>query len=411
MRRLIKNLLTQSNAFSKRLQSWSVFIYGTTLVLVALIFLFQLQGGGRLPGYSLEELGLNETLSTLPHILENFLYYPYYFIAYIVNLFVDNPPLAGRLTSVLFGLSSCLLLVFLLKRRFGVFITTAGVLLFAANSWFLHLARTATPEGSLITAALLLLMTWLLFLDKPQNKYCKVFFVLAVVIAWFMPLLPTLMVIFIFFVLTQIQLVKRYCSRPWQMVFVFVLAGLGSLTTLAYQAAPSSIHFLLGLPEQFQPGLFLQNLLSTLQALVWQAPYNPNYWLARLPFLDIFLGAMLLLGVYALYKNSQKAWRWSGLCFAVVLLLAATLNHGIKTSGFLLFLLAAFFTALTGLNYLFDYWKRVFPINPIARTINIVLVTVLISTSFYYQVTKYFVAWSNHPETREIYSNKNVNSD
>lgn len=411
MRLLIKNLLVQSKTFTKNLRPWHGLIYVASLSIIVFLFSFQLGGSGLLPGYSQQELAISQIIESLSSIFENFLYWPYYLIAYTIDIFVGDPALSGRIASVLFGLISCWLFIILLRHRLGIFMTTVGVLFLATNSWLLQAARVAQPDGSTMAIGLALVTSVYLITKDPSRISWRILFLITVLLACATPLLPWLVIIIFALGILQWRKWQLYWSTRWQVAFYSVLGVSLLLIFFDSQNNSSNWQVLFGIPLEFDFGNSLSNFWQTCKALVWQAPYRPAHWLAQLPFLDILLAAMLPLGVYALHQIKHQSAKRILVALLLGLLVILGLNQGLATAGSILLLLAVLIIALLGLNFLFSQWRKTFPINPLARMLNIIAIALLISMSLFYHGRRYFVAWVNHPETREIYSHKSVNSD
>lgn len=402
----IKNFFTQSPAFGRNFQRWLPLIYAAWLVAVGLVFSFQLGSGELLPGHGPSEAEVLAVTESAPSLLENFLYWPYYAAVYLVRLVVEDGVLAARLVSLCLGLASAGCFLFLLRRKFGVFVSLTGASLLACNSWILSLARSGTAEISLLAGFLLLAACLVLIKKHPQNLYPKAAALILAAAGWFLPLVPWLLTAGFFYLVANRKKIPGF-QPVLQIAAGLTFAVLVAFSLAALSKTPSDILLGWGIPDSLlNPWEFLQNLGQTLNALVWQAPHNPELWLGQLPFLDIFLVALLPFGIYA-YRQEIKQRRWRRLWLLPAgLLLIAGLNQGIETAGLFLLLLLAVWTAAAGLDQLLTHWKTIFPTNPLAKTLGILTFLILINFSLFYQIKRYFVAWSNQPQTQEIYNLK-----
>jgi hypothetical protein len=57
-----------------------------------------------------------------------------------------------------------------------------------------------------------------------------------------------------------------------------------------------------------------------------------------------------------------------------------------------------------GIGFMLQQWFRVFPRNPIARTLGASLITIAVISSSGYNLTHYFIAWAKAPETQSTFS-------
>jgi uncharacterized membrane protein (DUF485 family) len=60
----------------------------------------------------------------------------------------------------------------------------------------------------------------------------------------------------------------------------------------------------------------------------------------------------------------------------------------------------------TGIAYMLHDWFKVFPNNPIARSVGIGVIAVAILLTSVYQTRSYFVAWRYSTETRQAFTAK-----
>ena len=403
LKRLIGGNLTHAKVFG----AWLWAVYALYFAIIGALLTFQIGSGQLLPGYSPAELAAAEISSSWPHLLENFVYWPYYAAAYILGLGINDGLLAGRLASTLFALTAVGAFLWLMRHKFGVLVSLAGTSLFALNSWFLQLGRSGTPEISNLALGLILVACLFAIPTSSgrNGRLLKLAALAAAFLAWSTPLLPWLIIAIIGHFFYRHWLTKRYLSRRLRLTLVVFLGGLGIWTAVALAGDQGMASALTGLPEQPPaPAGAATNLLQSLQGLVWRAADNPGRWLANFPLLDVFAAALVPFSLYSLARHRRRAtFKYSLLVFAGLLAVAA-LNDGLSSAGLMLILPLLAAAAAAGLHELLEAWRRVFPQNPLARIISLSLVLVLVSMSVFYQGKRYFVAWANHPETRQIYS-------
>jgi hypothetical protein len=63
----------------------------------------------------------------------------------------------------------------------------------------------------------------------------------------------------------------------------------------------------------------------------------------------------------------------------------------------------AYLVVGTGLTYFLRRWLLVFPRNPIARSIGIGLVCLVVVVASVYHITSYFIAWRYSPATTAVF--------
>ena len=62
-----------------------------------------------------------------------------------------------------------------------------------------------------------------------------------------------------------------------------------------------------------------------------------------------------------------------------------------------------FLIAAGGVALMLQQWFTVFPYNPFARTVGLVLLLFALGTTSFYSLNQYFVAWPHTPETKQTF--------
>ena len=398
---LVKELFSQRKQLSRLL---APVLYGAWFTILSLILFKSIGVGQLLPGYSSAEKEVLEITSQFPHIVDNFLYYPYYFLVYLSRFLIEDGIFAARLVSVLaiMGSSGCLL--FLIRHKFGVLMSLIGVSIFTLNAWIVQIARTGTPEALALFFALGLLALIILTREHIQSSYLKALCLVGACLNWFMPLIPWFLAGVLTYLLYNQTNFKRLFSFRFRFSIITLAVVLSSLMVLSFQDNPSHILTIWGMPDQFSNiGQIFKNLFTTIQSIFWQAPINPENWLTNLPFLSIFTASFIPFGIYASRKKLSKASRHIFIFFLAILLLIASINNGIQTIGLEILLVLIMLIVIAGINEFLTHWKKVFPLNPLAKFIGVIVIIGLLNLSIFYQLRKYFVAWANHSQTQQIY--------
>jgi hypothetical protein len=165
---------------------------------------------------------------------------------------------------------------------------------------------------------------------------------------------------------------------------------------------PSIAWSVAGLPSHFvgvsQIG---HNLIRIPVRLFIRGPLDPVQWLGRLPILDIFADAMLVLGAYSFWQH-RKLYR-SKLLFGGLIVSTALITVGGPVTitvlmPFIYILIAA------GILYMLEAWQKVFPHNPVARSFGVGILVIAVALSCNFQLRSYFVAWQNSPTTKAVFN-------
>lgn len=104
------------------------------------------------------------------------------------------------------------------------------------------------------------------------------------------------------------------------------------------------------------------------------------------------MSVMLILGIYA-YRAGYYPTREKLAFGATVLALIAIIIGNVATIALVIPII--FILIANGISYMLQSWFTVFPRNPVARSIGIILLIIVILMSCYYQLQRYFIAWPN----------------
>ncbi|HET8991757.1 MAG TPA: hypothetical protein VFN31_01850, partial [Candidatus Saccharimonadales bacterium] len=106
--------------------------------------------------------------------------------------------------------------------------------------------------------------------------------------------------------------------------------------------------------------------------------------------------AMLILGAYTYAKHRHNSR--TQLLFGVLVLSIILVGLNGSVSFSLLIPTAYLFIAM-GISFLIHSWRKVFPLNPVAKWLSITIITVAVLLSAVYNLSSYFIAWPHNPTT------------
>ena len=333
------------------------------------------------------ELVTETAVTGRPSLTGNFLYWPYYFLVWLLTPFSGGWLAAARLTSAVWGWLAVVSLMVILRRWSNSSLAIGGGVLLASNSWFLNLAKVGSPEIMLVAVPLISGAVMIRFWDRWHRVRAWLSLVGVFLLGWFLPVWP-------WFILA---LLLWRLSRPipnWRLRLglagALLALAAGSLWALTQNLG--LIHDWSGVPAP-PPSLvdWLANLGRVGQSLVWQAPLQPDYWLAGLPLVDILGVVLLTFGAGALWRAANRRLRLLSLAGLGGWAALVALSGGSASPGFFLGLGAVFIVTGVGLVELWAIWQRVFPINPIARLLGFSVLLSLVGLSAFYQGYKYWV--------------------
>jgi hypothetical protein len=329
---------------------------------------------------------------------------PFLLPAYLVGKLIGNMLLGARVISFAYCLLSALCIFLLAKMWFNVRIATVVLLLFASSSWLLILSHSATFYSLLVASPLLLLTSLAWFFRTKKHRFIS-FLVFSIFLA-FSLYVPYMfwVALFVMAVLIFKERKKLLLLKRWQIILpatVFLIL----LTPLFYATMhyPGLIKMLIGVPIEWPsiPQYFI-NLFSLYGGLFLQSKPLPELTLGKLPLLDIFSSAMLVLGIY--YFISRWPNRRSVLilcCLAFLPLILALDTHFQMYLALLIPFI--YLTVIVGFIELINQWVAYFPRNPLAKNIGIALVVLSISMISFYHLQRFYVAWPNSPQTKSVY--------
>jgi len=273
--------------------------------------------------------------------------------------------------------------------------------LFATNAWVLHVSRYASYDVMYLWGISSLLLSHALLPRYVKNKYVWY----GVLVLWGLLLsIPGM----IWFLLPEFYLQRSLISKGWKafgswwqrLLSIIVALIWVPLIIIDFTRSGQLVSWL-GAPNHLAgPETLLKQFVGVFVHLFIRGPESPALWLGRAPILDAFALAMSILGIY-FYGTRWRSTRGRFLevTFAIGVILVAL--HGPVSFSVLVPLMYA--AAAMGIAYLIHEWLQVFPLNPLARSLGIGLVTLTVAISCLYNMRAYFVAWATSPVTLNIF--------
>jgi hypothetical protein len=298
-----------------------------------------------------------------------------------------------------------MVLFYLVARQWhSVKVASLATWLFITSSWFLHTARLATPEILWLVSILALVV---LFSPRREGPTTWLSFPILIATLGAVLYVPGM----VWLVLLSIFLRRDNIADAWDashnplVRFLSVLGGLLLLAPLgrALYLFPELIKPWLGVQHIESGVLITKQFLAVPKQLFVSGPFDPVHWLGRLPLLSIFEITMFIIGAY-FYATHLRAARSR---FIIILSLLAWLIIGIGGLVSLSLIVPVVYLVLTtGIAYMLHEWFKVFPNNPLARTLGIVVIAIAILLTSIFQTRSYFVAWRYSPDTARVFTEK-----
>lgn len=319
----------------------------------------------------------------------------------VFYVFPEHGQFLTRLPNTLFGALAIISFTWLVRQWHGVRTAVFAGLLFACGAWVLHVGRLASFDALYLwaTPTLLLINS---NLKKHGDRAIVWYGSLA---AWglmlYVPGLIWLVTLAVWLQRKQLLKSWRHFSVWWQRS-LYVLAGLAWLPLLIINLTrPGNLLLWLGLPADFANlATLLKQLAAVPVHLFIRGPQYPDVWLVQTPILDIFTLAACIIGIY-FYATRWKAGRSKLLAgFALIGTVLVGLGGPV---GLSLLVPLLYVAAATGIAYLLREWMRVFPNNPLARSLGLGLVALAVVLSCAYNLRAYFVAWPHTQATKTTF--------
>jgi len=309
-----------------------------------------------------------------------------------------HPVLMDRVPSVLVGICSCILFIYIARRWYGRRSMVLGSLLFITSASFLHVSRFAGVDIEYVFGMLALLAIHIGIYDYSQRKWIVYLWLITNTLILYIPG-------FVWFVLISITWQRDKIPTIWRTVSStrdriasgsIVIVGLANLAYSLIDGSTTAGTWL-GLPSRVPHWhAYLRGLAEVFSAISIHGMGTADLWLARTPILDCFATGMLIIGVL-FYARHWRATRTHLL--ASYLLLSAiliSLHGGVRVS---LIIPLLYLVATGGIAYALNFWLHHFPRNQPARLFGMMCIILLVSASCIYNLRQYFVAWTHNKAT------------
>ena len=339
----------------------------------------------------------------------NGIYGPYYALLHLT--YALNRSVYGfRLASVIIALLVVFAVYILVSSWHGYKIGILASVIVVFNLGLLSVGREATPLVSQLLLFVALLLAIAVLNRKPSLiGLILLMFVLAG--AFYLP--GGIWVALVGIVLVWRAITSAFKAQKLTTKILTVLLPLVLLVPLAYQLIAhyqnaqlkTWLGYNLGNKLSTAGHNFLLNFIRVPGDLFFHSDgLSSALSIGHLPVLPITFSVLFLLGLIS-YLTRLANWRWR----SVLILMAAgwlISSFGIISPLALLPLVSV--TTGTGIAFLLKEWYSIFPRNPIARNLGLMIMFLVIGLGAVYGARSYFVAWANDPATTSSY-NRHLN--
>ncbi|HET9722180.1 MAG TPA: glycosyltransferase family 39 protein [Candidatus Saccharimonadales bacterium] len=377
----------------------SFLAYAVGIVVLFVLYIWRL--GSLVPGLSSNEVAARDVSSGIHKIYHQPLYAPHSLVQHLFTTFSPHSPFYLRFTSVIFALVMIFCFYKLAVMLFGKLIGSAGALIFAATPFLVVSGRQATAAIMLFSPVVLMLIyNWLVKSQGHKN------------LAWLLLIISSAILVYVpglfwfviaGFIICRQRLISAIAEVPRRVTGIgFILGGL-ILVPLILRIVShwTIVKGILLIPTNWEGAVhFIKNIAWMFLSLFVHASHQNDLIVGQLALLSIVQTALLVFGAYALWGAAKSKFYllWLNIIFAVV---AAAANNNLVYLALGLPAAGIFVTA--GLRYLYIEWRAIFPVNPLPKTVAILLIGVVLAIQTIYGLRYSVTAWPQTIGTRNAY--------
>lgn len=320
-------------------------------------------------------------------------------VDYLVFKLTGDEALYFRLVSILITFLAIAAFFILIRQWISLRVALIATALFATSSWVLHDARWAEPHAILLLGLPFLLLAGTL---QKVKEYDPVLPLTSMVVA-LMLYIPGFWIFFI----TGITFTYKDIYEAWQeasaKIKVLWASGfiLPLLPLVFGLSRPGALKNWLGLPEGgINISATRDNLVNLPEQLFINGIDKPAQWLYGTPVLDGVTAILFLTGLFYVLRDFRFPVRRLVLVLFGIFCLAFIGLMGHTYTSLLIPLVYIF--AAFGITFLLDQWFHIFPKNPMARSLGVIAVSVLVFFSCTYHIFRYHHVWPRSDEFSNI---------
>lgn len=383
--------------------SKEVGLIAVALLFVSFLLIYRL--GSLTNGLAQAEVQASTQIVGWHGIYHNVLDLPLKFIRSIdFYLFKNHGQTLTRLPNVIFGFLSIVSFSYLMYLWHGLRPAILISLMFACSAWTLHVSRLASFDVLYFWGIITILLFNTLLNSKKisQKVWFSNWFIWGLLLT-----IPGFIWLFVVDMYLQRDLVSqnwKIFNKLWQRMTAVLLSILWIPLIVIDLLKAGQLKVWLGLPSHFPKILIaLKYFVAVIVHLFIRGPEYPYLWLGKAPLLDVFTLGLTFIGVYFYAKRFYSARTLDLSVLFIVSLLLVGLNGAVS---FGLMVPFAYIASAMGLSYLLHNWLKVFPKNPLARTLGVGLISFAVVISCIYNLRSYFIAWPNNPDTLSTFSRR-----
>ena len=371
------------------------------LISLILVVLFSFRLATLVTGTAEIERDTRVSSQSISNILDNPIDAPYRLAQFAGQQIHESIIVERLISGVIAGIS--VILFFYIVRRFCNFHATIfATILYGTSSSLLVSGRLASAQISLLLLFILSVCGYRLITNSNRYRYM----ILAVIVLALALYSPGLLYFIVAGAIWQFKNLKNSVRKlsALQIVLSSILfIALVTPLLLGLFESQGLWREYLGIPNTTPSVIdFIKNVAAVPAGVIAFAPYNPLFRLGKQPVLDAFTAVVLIVGIYDVFKRFRLD-RFKLLAGVFIIATLYTAVAGNYENSFIL-LPFIYLTVAIGLSYLLTEWNKTFPNNPLAKWLAVIVMTLAVIVSSNYQTRRYFIAWPNNIQTREIFT-------
>lgn len=372
--------------------------YVAVIVFIVVILWWHL--GTLVPGLSLPEEVARMSADSFRKLVNYPLFLPHKIIQYAFLRMGQQGAFWLRTASALWGVVILAVFYDIIRSWYSRRIALMSGALLLTSAWFLHFARLGTPYILYATSIGLLWIGMKLKSVSSPRIRTVLASILILIICLYVPGLPWLILPMLIW--QRKTVLQEFKKIPKWITALTVFGVTAALSPLVYGLArhPMLIFDWLLVPAKLNLSVWWTQAWHLPIWLIFRGPEYPVYWLGHMPMLDSLAIVMGVLGIFVL-SYYRVLDRVKAVVAIILLALILTILNGWLVLTIALPLV--FVVIAAGVALFLQQWFTVFPNNPLARTVGVVLVTFVVVLAGVYNLRSYFVAWPKNAETKQVF--------
>lgn len=340
----------------------------------------------------------------------------FFYLQAIFVYILGNTILALRLAPALIGIAAVGMTYLWVKEWFSKRAALAAAAFMATGTWAVTISRDGFRAGMM--PFILALVGWTFTLAYRKRKFPYYALAGFSIGLGFYTYLSYRFIVVIALLIAFYALVffrKQFVNFLIPLIIMAVIAGITVLPLGLYAIKnPGDViggrsSVAITNPELNNGNVvktFGENVVKTAAMFNFEGDHNYRHNLGGLPMLNAFVGILFVLGILICLRRIRDIRYFSLLSIFAVMLLPALLTaegmpHGLRSIGVIP---VVYIFAAIGFTELLSRWRGVFPKNPAAISIAIIILLGLSGMAAIYDYQRYFIAWANNPNTFKAYS-------